>query len=205
MKKFLLLVMVSGFMFSGTVFKVGAITATNEGYSIQIDYSSDTVVGGYQFNLLSDGALSLGSCPSTPDDYGFTVSCGQATGMVLAFSFTGTSVPANMSSDPLATEAGSRTYGTLVTLPITVNAGFESASIVVEANEASDGSSRLVVSNATGSAVDADFHEAVFEDNKSNKPEGEVIKVIQSGYTIDERLLRPASVAISKGKQVKKN
>jgi molecular chaperone GrpE len=59
--------------------------------------------------------------------------------------------------------------------------------------------------DALGKKFDPNFHEAVFEDNKSNKPEGEVIKVIQSGYTIDERLLRPASVAISKGKQVKKN
>ena len=59
--------------------------------------------------------------------------------------------------------------------------------------------------DALGKKFDPNYHEAVFEDNKSNKPEGEIIKVIQSGYTIDERLLRPASVAISKGKQVKKD
>ena len=161
MRKFLLLTMVSGFMFSGAVFKVASITASNSGgYDIQIDYSSDIDLGGYQFNLLSDGALTLGACPTTPDDYGFTVSCG--TDMVLAFSFDGTSVPANMSSDPLTTESGSRTYGTLVTLPVTVNTGFDAASIVVEAVEASDGSSRLVVSDSSGGAVDADFHEAAW-------------------------------------------
>ena len=59
--------------------------------------------------------------------------------------------------------------------------------------------------DALGKKFDPNYHQAVFEDNKSNRPEGEIIKVIQSGYTIDERLLRPASVAISKGKQVKKD
>ena len=59
--------------------------------------------------------------------------------------------------------------------------------------------------DALGKRFDPNFHEAVFEDNKSDKPKGEVIKIIQSGYTIDERLLRPVSVAIAKGKQVKKN
>jgi len=150
MRKFLLLVIISGFMFSDAMFKVGAITTTDSGYDIQIDYMSDVDLGGYQFNLLSDEALTLGTCPSSADEYGFTVSCGSVSGMVLAFSFTGTTVPA------------SSEYATLVTLPVTVNAGFESASIVIEAFEASDGSSRLVVSNSTGTAVDADFHEAAW-------------------------------------------
>ena len=160
MKKFLLIAMVFGFMFSGAVFKVSAITATSEGYNVQIDYSSDTDIGGYQFNLLSDGALTLGACPSDPDSFGFTVSCGATTGMVLAFSFNGDTVPSNMISDPLTTDAGSRTYATLVSIPVTVNNGSENASIVIEAAEASDGSSRLVVSNPIGGAVDCDFHEA---------------------------------------------
>ena len=161
MRKFLLLVMVSGFVLSGTVFKVGAITATNEGYSIQIDYSSDTVIGGYQFNLLSDGALSLGDCGTlASDSYGFDISCG--TDMVLAFSFTGATIPSNMDTDPLAAVDGSRTYGTLANIPVTVNAGFESASIYVEAQENSDNNTRLIVSDATGNGVPCDFHEAAW-------------------------------------------
>ena len=147
MRKFLLLVIISGFMFSDAMFKVGAITATDSGYDIRIDYMSDVDLGGYQFDLLSDGALALDACDTDPDDYGFTVSCG--TSMVLAFSFTGTTVPA------------SSEYATLVTLPVTVNTGFESASILVEACEGCDGS-RLVVSDSSGGAVDADFHEAVW-------------------------------------------
>ena len=150
MRKFLLLVMIFGFMFSDAMFKVGSITATDSGYDIRIDYMSDVDLGGYQFNLLSDEALTLGTCPASVDEYGFTVSCGSSTGMVLAFSFTGTAVPA------------SSEYATLVTLPVTVNAGFESASIVVEACEGCEGDSRLVVSDSSGGAVNADFHEAVW-------------------------------------------
>ena len=39
---------------------------------------------------------------------------------------------------------------------------------------------------------------------KSTKPEGEIVKVIQSGYTIKERLLRPVSVGVAKKKILKK-
>jgi len=59
--------------------------------------------------------------------------------------------------------------------------------------------------DALGKKFDPNFHQAVFEDQQTQKPEGEIIKVIQSGYTIKERLLRPASVGIAKKKALKKN
>ena len=54
--------------------------------------------------------------------------------------------------------------------------------------------------DALGKKFDPNFHQAVFEDKESKKPEGEVTKVIQSGYVIKDRLLRPASVGIAKKK-----
>ena len=56
-----------------------------------------------------------------------------------------------------------------------------------------------------GKKFDPNFHQAIFEDQETEKTEGEIIKVIQSGYTIKERLLRPASVGIAKKKTLKKN
>ena len=52
--------------------------------------------------------------------------------------------------------------------------------------------------DALGKKFDPNFHQAVFEDQESTKPEGEIVKVIQSGYTIKERLLRPVSVGVAK-------
>ena len=59
--------------------------------------------------------------------------------------------------------------------------------------------------DALGKRFDPNFHQAVFEDQESTKPEGEIVKVIQSGYTIKERLLRPVSVGVAKKKILKKN
>ena len=59
--------------------------------------------------------------------------------------------------------------------------------------------------DALGKKFDPNFHQAIFEDQETEKTEGEIIKVIQSGYTIKERLLRPASVGIAKKKTLKKN
>ncbi len=42
------------------------------------------------------------------------------------------------------------------------------------------------------------FHEALSHTEAHNKNEGEVIKVVQAGYTIHERLLRPALVVVAK-------
>ena len=59
--------------------------------------------------------------------------------------------------------------------------------------------------DALGKKFDPNFHQAIFEDQETEKTEGEIINQIQSGYTIKERLLRPASVGIAKKKTLKKN
>ena len=58
--------------------------------------------------------------------------------------------------------------------------------------------------DALGKKFDPNFHQAIFEDQETEKTEGEIIKVIQSGYTIKERLLRPVSVGVAKKKNFKK-
>ena len=49
-----------------------------------------------------------------------------------------------------------------------------------------------------GKKFDPNFHEAVSEELNNSKEEGEIIKIIQNGYLIKDRLLRPASVIITK-------
>jgi|TARA_R110002126_G_scaffold13118_1_gene55854 molecular chaperone GrpE len=46
---------------------------------------------------------------------------------------------------------------------------------------------------------DANFHEVMFEAPGSGKPEGMIIQVMEPGYVISGRLLRPARVAVAKG------
>jgi molecular chaperone GrpE len=46
---------------------------------------------------------------------------------------------------------------------------------------------------------DANFHEVMFEVPGSGKPEGIIVQVIEPGYVISERLLRPARVGVAKG------
>lgn len=46
---------------------------------------------------------------------------------------------------------------------------------------------------------DHNLHEALFELEDPEKPLGTVVQVVQQGYTIRDRLLRPAKVGVSKG------
>ncbi len=46
---------------------------------------------------------------------------------------------------------------------------------------------------------DANFHEVMFEVPGSGKPEGIIVQVMEPGYVISERLLRPARVGVAKG------
>jgi molecular chaperone GrpE len=46
---------------------------------------------------------------------------------------------------------------------------------------------------------DPNRHQAMFEKEDPSLPSGTVVQVMQSGYTIGERVLRPALVAVSKG------
>ncbi len=46
---------------------------------------------------------------------------------------------------------------------------------------------------------DPNLHEVLFENDAPDKAPGTVIQVIEPGYTIHERLLRPARVGVAKG------
>jgi molecular chaperone GrpE len=52
---------------------------------------------------------------------------------------------------------------------------------------------------ALGKPFDPVFHEAVMQQESRNQPENSVIHVLQKGYMIHDRLLRPAMVVVSKG------
>jgi len=49
-----------------------------------------------------------------------------------------------------------------------------------------------------GAKFDPNFHQAIFEVADANIPGGSVAQVIQPGYMIGERVLRPAMVGVSK-------
>ncbi len=49
-----------------------------------------------------------------------------------------------------------------------------------------------------GEKFDANIHEAIFEVPGTGQPAGTIIEVIETGYMMDERLLRPAKVGIAK-------
>jgi molecular chaperone GrpE len=51
----------------------------------------------------------------------------------------------------------------------------------------------------TGQKFDPNFHEVLFELDAPDKPAGTVVQVLEAGYTIGDRLLRPARVAAAKG------
>ena len=50
-----------------------------------------------------------------------------------------------------------------------------------------------------GQKFDPNRHQAMFEMEDASVPSGTVVQVMQAGYTIGERVLRPALVAVSKG------
>jgi molecular chaperone GrpE len=50
----------------------------------------------------------------------------------------------------------------------------------------------------TDTIFDANFHEVLFEMDAPGKAAGTVVQVLQPGYTIGDRLLRPARVAVAK-------
>ena len=55
-----------------------------------------------------------------------------------------------------------------------------------------------------GKKFDPNFHQALSEEINNDKEVGEIIKIIQNGYLIKDRLLRPASVVIAKKGENKK-
>ena len=58
---------------------------------------------------------------------------------------------------------------------------------------------RITPIEAMGQKFDHNLHEAMFEIEDKDQPEGTVVQVLQTGYMLGERLLRPARVGVSKG------
>lgn len=54
-----------------------------------------------------------------------------------------------------------------------------------------------------GKPFDHHFHQAMFEVDDSDQPEGTIVHVLQVGYQLKDRLLRPALVGVAKGKNSK--
>jgi molecular chaperone GrpE len=52
--------------------------------------------------------------------------------------------------------------------------------------------------DATGKTFDPNFHEAVSQQETNAVPEGQVVQQLRRGYKFRDRLLRPASVVVSK-------
>jgi molecular chaperone GrpE len=52
---------------------------------------------------------------------------------------------------------------------------------------------------AEGQKFDPHRHQAMFEVPDPTKPEGTVVQVVQAGYAIGDRVLRPAMVGVAKG------
>lgn len=50
-----------------------------------------------------------------------------------------------------------------------------------------------------GEKFDPNYHQAMFEVPNPDVPNGTVVQVVQSGYSIGDRVLRPAMVGVAKG------
>ena len=50
-----------------------------------------------------------------------------------------------------------------------------------------------------GERFDHNFHQAIFEAERPDAPAGTVVEVLQPGYLLHDRLLRPAMVGVAKG------
>ncbi len=53
--------------------------------------------------------------------------------------------------------------------------------------------------DAEGQKFDPHKHQAMFEVPNPNVPEGTVVQVVQAGFAIGDRVLRPAMVGVAKG------
>lgn len=50
-----------------------------------------------------------------------------------------------------------------------------------------------------GEKFDPNFHQAMFEMPNTEVPHNSVVEVVQTGYSIGSRVLRPAMVGVAKG------
>jgi molecular chaperone GrpE len=49
-----------------------------------------------------------------------------------------------------------------------------------------------------GERFDHNFHQAIFETEHGDQPTGTIVEVLQPGYLLHDRLLRPAMVGVAK-------
>jgi molecular chaperone GrpE len=54
--------------------------------------------------------------------------------------------------------------------------------------------------DARGKRFDPNLHEAVMQVDDASQPAGMVVRVVEDGYTIHDRLLRPARVVVARGR-----
>ena len=64
---------------------------------------------------------------------------------------------------------------------------------------AASGAARPQAHRPQGERFDHNFHQAMFEMDNTGQPAGTIVQVLQPGYVIHDRLLRPALVAVAKG------
>ena len=62
-----------------------------------------------------------------------------------------------------------------------------------------DAKNKIEFVNPEGEKFDYKFHQAMTEVENTGLPAGTVVTVMQAGYVLNERLLRPAMVAVAKG------
>ncbi len=82
------------------------------------------------------------------------------------------------------------------------NAEFKNIAIGVEATEREllnlferNGIKKI---DPLGQLFDPNLHDVIFESDATGQPAGTIIQVVESGYTIHDRLLRPARVGVAK-------
>ena len=74
--------------------------------------------------------------------------------------------------------------------------GIEMTAREFEAALARHGITRI---DPLGEKFDYNLHQALFETDQTDKPDGTVVQVLQTGYRIGDRLLREAMVGVAKG------
>jgi molecular chaperone GrpE len=75
-------------------------------------------------------------------------------------------------------------------------------SMVAEQLKTSLASHGLKEVNPIGQPFDPNLHEAISQQPSADIPEGSVVTVVRTGFTLNGRLLRPASVIVSTGPAV---
>lgn len=85
-----------------------------------------------------------------------------------------------------------------IALPETVQAVLEGVAATERDLLAALGRHKVKVLSPMGEKFDPNLHEAMFEAPGTGQESGTIIEVIETGYMMEERLLRPAKVGIAK-------